>query len=81
MCAQNLIFLSLSSLKMRGSQAGTDFHSINKYMSSGGILSRGIINPLSNAQKTGFSEKPVFYSCKKKRIVVSELLELCAPKI
>jgi len=23
-----------------------------------------IPNPLSNAQKTGFSEKPVFYSCK-----------------
>ncbi|WP_080604581.1 DUF2887 domain-containing protein [Microcystis aeruginosa] len=23
-----------------------------------------ILNPLSNAQKTGFSEKPVFYSCK-----------------
>ncbi|REJ45352.1 MAG: hypothetical protein DWQ58_23145 [Microcystis aeruginosa TA09] len=22
-----------------------------------------ILNPLSNAQKTGFSEKPVFYSC------------------
>ncbi|TRT61501.1 MAG: hypothetical protein EWV85_03000 [Microcystis aeruginosa Ma_QC_C_20070703_M131] len=22
-----------------------------------------LLNPLSNAQKTGFSEKPVFYSC------------------
>jgi hypothetical protein len=25
-----------------------------------------IPNPLSNAQKTGFSEKPVFYSCKRR---------------
>ncbi|REJ52289.1 MAG: hypothetical protein DWQ58_12015 [Microcystis aeruginosa TA09] len=24
-----------------------------------------ILNPLSNAQKTGFSEKPVFCSCKR----------------
>jgi hypothetical protein len=24
-----------------------------------------ILNPLSNPQKTGFSEKPVFYSCKR----------------
>lgn len=43
MCAQNLIFLSLSCLKMRGSQAGTDSDYINKYISSAGILSRGII--------------------------------------
>ncbi|MFN7254673.1 MAG: hypothetical protein ACK5U2_05945 [Microcystis sp.] len=27
-----------------------------------------ILNPLSNAQKTGFSEKPVFYSCKNNQI-------------
>ncbi|MBC1197564.1 MAG: hypothetical protein GPI96_06995 [Microcystis aeruginosa BS13-02] len=27
------------------------------------IKSLLILNPLSNAQKTGFSEKPVFYSC------------------
>ncbi len=26
-----------------------------------------ILNPLSNAQKTGFSEKPVFYSCKRQK--------------
>ena len=32
-------------------------------LTSMGRLTPIILNPLSNAQKTGFSEKPVFCSC------------------
>ena len=34
-----------------------------RFVTFGLLPGRVILNPLSNAQKTGFSEKPVFYSC------------------